>query len=108
MGIYEEPRELIRAIPGVELIEFSQNRQLAKCCGGGGGMKGFNLDLSLELAGNRVKAAYDLGADAIVSACPSCKQNFVQGSAKLKKAGELDKKLPAMDITELIAKRLAK
>ena len=108
MGIYEEPRELIQAIPGVELVEFPQNRQLAKCCGGGGGMKGFNLDLSLDLAAKRVMAARDLGAEAIVSACPSCKQNFVQGSAKLKKAGELNKKLPALDITELIAKRLAK
>ncbi len=108
MGIYEEPRELIRAIPGVELLEFAQNRQLAKCCGGGGGMKGFDLDLSMDLAGKRVLAAKDLGAEAIVSACPSCKQNFVQGSARLKKAGHLAKKMKALDITELIAKRLAK
>ena len=108
MGIYEEPRELIRAIPGVELLEFAQNRQLAKCCGGGGGMKGFDLDLSMDLAARRVLAAQDLGAEAIVSACPSCKQNFVQGSARLKKAGQLPSKMKALDITELIAKRLAK
>jgi len=107
MGLYEEPRELISLIPGVELVEFPQNRQLAKCCGGGGGMKGFNLDLSLELAEKRVLQAAELGAEAVVSACPSCKQNFVQGSARLKKAGRLEKKMKALDVTELLAARLA-
>ncbi|MBW1713654.1 MAG: (Fe-S)-binding protein, partial [Deltaproteobacteria bacterium] len=107
MGLYEEPRELIKALPGVELVEFALNRQLAKCCGGGGGMKAFDLDLSLELAQKRVLQAVDLGAEAIVSACPSCKQNFVQGSARLKKAGQLKKKMKVMDVTELLAKRLA-
>jgi Fe-S oxidoreductase len=107
MGLYEEPRELISLIPGVELLEFPQNRQLAKCCGGGGGMKGFDLDLSMELAEKRVLQAAELGAEAVVSACPSCKQNFVQGSARLKKGGALKKKMKAMDVTELLAGRLA-
>lgn len=108
MNIYDPPRELIEAIPGVELVEFAQNRQFAKCCGGGGGMKGHDLELSMDLAEKRIMAGLDVGAEAIVSACPSCKQNFVQGAARLKKAKKTAKKTKVYDITELIAQRLAK
>jgi len=107
MGLYEPPREVIKALPGVELLEFPLNRALAKCCGGGGGMKGFDLDLSMELAEKRVLQAVEAGAEAIVSACPSCKQNFSQGVARLKKAGQIPRKLKVLDLTELVAQRLA-
>ena len=107
MGIYEPPRKLLAALPGVELVEFPLNRNMAKCCGGGGGMKGFDLGLSLELAEQRVGQAVELGVEAIVSACPSCKSNLTQGSARLKKAGHLEKKMKVFDLTELVAARLA-
>ncbi|MBW2618889.1 MAG: (Fe-S)-binding protein, partial [Deltaproteobacteria bacterium] len=107
MGIYEPPRKLLAALPGVELVEFPLNRNLAKCCGGGGGMKGFDLELSLELAEQRVGQAAELGVEAIVSACPSCKSNLTQGAARLKRAGQLEKKMKVFDLTELVAARLA-
>ncbi|MGB9628010.1 MAG: FAD-binding and (Fe-S)-binding domain-containing protein, partial [Thermodesulfobacteriota bacterium] len=45
LNIFEEPRNLIKKIPGVTLVEFKNNRLLAKCCGGGGGLKAFATDL---------------------------------------------------------------
>ncbi|MCB2227171.1 MAG: FAD-binding protein [Desulfarculaceae bacterium] len=106
LGVYEEPREVIKALPGVELIEFPLNRQLAKCCGGGGGVKAFANDLNQDIALARIKQAIDVGADTVVSACPSCKNSLNQGAARARK--EKLGKVKVMDITELVAGRLAK
>ncbi len=105
MGVYEPPRNVIKAIPGVELLEFPRNRALAKCCGGGGGMKGFDNDMAGDIGYKRILAAIDLGADAVVSACPSCKGTFNQAAARARK--EKRGKIKVMDITELVAGRLA-
>ncbi len=101
LGIYEPPRNVLKSIPGLELIEFPQNRLLAKCCGGGGGMKAYDNDLSLKLAEKRVAQAMDLGAEVIVSACPSCKSNLRLGAAKVGK--ERRQRIQVMDITEVLA-----
>lgn len=106
LGIYDEPRAILNALPGVELVEFPDNRERAKCCGAGGGMKGHDLALSNTLADNRVLAAHELGVDAIVSACATCKQTLTQASARLKKDKRTDKRLKVIDIMELIVKAL--
>jgi glycolate oxidase len=105
MGVYEPPRSIIKSLPGVELLEFPLNRDKAKCCGGGGGMKGFDNDLAGEIGYKRVLSAVALGADAIVSACPSCKGTFNQSAARARK--EQQGKIKVLDITELVASRLA-
>jgi len=105
MGIYEPPRKVIKALPGVELLEFAQNRALAKCCGGGGGMKAFDLELGSDIAFARIKQALDLGADMVVSACPSCKNSLNQAAARARKEGL--GKIKVQDITEMVAQRLA-
>jgi glycolate oxidase len=104
MNIYEAPRNVLKAIPGVELMEFKLNRALAKCCGGGGGLKGFDGDLSSALAGKRVAEAMDLGAEIIVSACPTCKSNLKLAAAKLQR--ERRQRMKVMDITEVVAEAL--
>ena len=102
LGIYEPPREILKAVPGLKLVEFAENRQFAKCCGGGGGFKAYDTPMSLEIAEKRVLAAIDVGADTIVSACPTCKSNLSQAAAKLAKEGK--PRVQVMDITELLAK----
>jgi glycolate oxidase len=105
MNIYDPPRNAIRAIPSIELIEFPQNRNLAKCCGGGGGLKAFDTEMSLEISYKRVQQALDVGADTIVSACPACKSNLQLAAARLRK--EKKGRMKVMDITELVAEALA-
>jgi glycolate oxidase subunit GlcD len=105
MGVYEPPRNVIKGVPGIELLEFPMNREKAKCCGGGGGMKGFDNELASEIGLKRILSAIDLGADAIVSACPSCKGSFNQAAARARK--EKKGKIKVLDITELVANRLA-
>ena len=105
MGIYEPPRNVIKAIPNVDFVEFPLNRNMAKCCGGGGGVKAFDNPLSADIAYDRVMQAIAAGADTIVSACPSCKNSLNQGAAKARK--EKQGKVKVMDLTELVASRLA-
>jgi glycolate oxidase len=105
MGVYEPPRNVLKALPGIELLEFPQNRAQAKCCGGGGGMKGFDNEMAGDIGYKRLLTAIDLGAEVIVSACPSCKGSFNQAAARARK--EKKGKIKVMDITELVAGRLA-
>jgi glycolate oxidase len=104
MSIYESPRNVLKAIPGLELLEFKANRALAKCCGGGGGVKGYDGELSAALAQKRVAEAMDLGAEVIVSACPTCKSNLKLAAAKLQR--ERKRRMRVMDITEVVAEAL--
>ncbi|MDR3605578.1 MAG: FAD-linked oxidase C-terminal domain-containing protein [Syntrophaceae bacterium] len=104
MGVYEPPRNVLKAIPGVELLEFPLNRALAKCCGGGGGLKGFDNQLASDIGYKRLLSAIELGAEAIVSACPSCKGTFNQAAARARK--EKKGKIKVLDITELVASSL--
>ena len=75
-GVYEAPREVLRRIPGLELIEMPANRIEAWCCSAGGGFKsGFRKE-AIEIAWMRVQEAIETGAEALVSACPFCWGNF--------------------------------
>jgi Fe-S oxidoreductase len=99
-GIYDAPRELLSAIPGLELVEMPRNRSRGYCCGAGGGM------IFLEERGGRrvnhvrSEEAAATGADAVASACPFCIQMFEEGIA----ATEPDesKRIKAFDIAELL------
>ncbi len=102
--VYDAPRSLLKRVPDIELIEFPANRENANCCGGGGGLKGFDNKLSLETAKKRVKEAIDAGAEVIVSACPTCKDNLAVGASLLRNDGE--RKIKVMDLTEFLAKAL--
>lgn len=104
MDIFEPPRELIKSIPGVTLVEFKNNRLLAKCCGGGGGVKAFDTELSSEIAYQRMIEAIDVGADTVVSACPACKSNLQIASSKLRR--EKKGRIKVMDITELVGEAM--
>jgi len=105
MNIYDPPRNVIRAIPSVELVEFPQNRNLAKCCGGGGGLKAYDTEMSLEIAYKRIQEANSVGAEVVVSACPACKSNLQVAAARLRK--EKKGRIKVMDITELVADAIA-
>jgi len=100
MKVYDEPRIIIEAIPGVELVEMTRNRENAWCCGGGGGVKHANPDLSLEIGKDKVEEALATGAKRIISACPSCKTNI---NDAIKAIGA---DLKAIDITELVVEAL--
>lgn len=80
-GVYESPRELLENIPGIELVEMKSNRALATCCGGP--FVAAYPDLAKKFATKRLKDALDVGAEAIVVACPTCLLNLKEGAKNL-------------------------
>lgn len=76
-GVYEPPRDVLAAIPGVELVEMERNREAAWCCGAGGGVKDAFPEFNAWTAAERVLEAKSTGADALVTACPWCERNFI-------------------------------
>ena len=80
-GEYEAPRNVINSISN--LVEMENNREKARCCGSGGGVKSAYGELSNSIADLRIQEAKDTDADLLVSACPFCKLNLSQNSDDL-------------------------
>lgn len=95
-GVYMQPRDILKAIPGVELVEMERARDSAWCCGYGGGVGFAFPEFALWTAGERAEEAKATGAEAIVTACPNCKAILARASAA-KKTG-----MKVYDITELM------
>jgi glycolate oxidase len=104
--MFEEPRNILRKIPGVELVEMKRNRLLTRCCGGGGGVQAHNPELAKEMAKERVMDALEVGAEMIVSSCVACKDNLKKGLRLIDR--EKRGNLKVIDITELISERMDK
>ncbi len=76
LGIFDPPREVIRSVPGVELVEMERIREYAWCCGAGGGVYEAFPDYAEWTAAERLEEARATGAEAIVTACPWCERLF--------------------------------
>jgi Fe-S oxidoreductase len=74
--IYDEPREILRFIPGVEIIEMERSREDAWCCGAGGGVRSGFPDFAGWTAVERMREARRTGADMLLTSCPLCKINL--------------------------------
>jgi heterodisulfide reductase subunit D len=99
-GIYEAPREILRAIPGVELVEMERNRDQCKCCGGGGNLEMVRPDLSAAMAQAKIEEIKATGADTVVTACQQCVRT-IQTTARRRKIP-----ITVMDIIEFVLKNM--
>jgi Fe-S oxidoreductase len=75
-GVYDPPRNVLRSLPGIKLVEMERNRENAWCCGAGAGVSQANPGLALWTANERLREARETGATALVTACPWCERNF--------------------------------
>ncbi len=75
MGVFDEPREVLEAVPGIRVVEFDERREDSRCCGGGG-MFGIYPEVSMAIAAKRLREALERGASAVVTCCPACIMNF--------------------------------
>jgi Fe-S oxidoreductase len=95
---YEAPREVLRSIAGLELVEMERNRENALCCGGGGG--NFFTDIlgagPLSPARFRVREAMETGAEILVTACPKC-FNMLDDAVK---AEDMEGKILVRDLSQ--------
>ena len=102
--IFEEPRNILKKIPGLEYVEMGRNRLQARCCGGGGGVQALDPELAVAMAAERVRDALAVKAEVIVSGCAACKDNLKKGARAIPKKER--GKIKIMDITEVVAKSL--
>ncbi len=102
LGLIEEPRRILRAIKGIELVEPEWSYgEWATCCGGGGGFEVVFPELSQILAVKRVKELLETGADIIVSHCPGCILQLEEGLKALK-----IKNVEVLDLAQVVAKAM--
>ncbi|UCG68505.1 MAG: (Fe-S)-binding protein [Thermoplasmata archaeon] len=97
-GVYDAPRNVLKRIPGVELIEMERVKENAWCCGAGGGVKSAYRDFALWTASERIEEVKTTGADVLTSCCPFCKMNL-HDAIKQK-----DEKMEIYDVIELVSK----
>jgi len=105
-GVYDEPRQLLAAIPGVELTEMAHSRTTSLCCGGGGGgmwLDGFQWEKAhVRLSEWRLREAIQARANILAVACPYETPRF-EDAAKLVQGGQ---RLVIKDIAELLVEAL--
>jgi len=98
MGVYDAPRNVLKKIKGIELIEMDRSRENSRCCGAGGGYKSQYNDLAVNVAAERIKDAEATGAEILVTCCPFCVVNLTQG------AKQANSKIKVMDLSEILLK----
>jgi Fe-S oxidoreductase len=97
-GIYDEPREALRQIPELELIEMADSLDDSLCCGGGGGRIWMETPKGERFSDLRVEQAVTAGAEVLVTSCPYCITNFEDSRLNLEYSDVIEVK----DITEII------
>ena len=97
-GIYDAPRSVIGAVPGIRYVELEESRQYSACCGSGGDLLASDQNLSLAAAGRRLDHVERSGAATIVTACPSCIRGMIMSKTAAKRPVNI------MDITQLVWK----
>ncbi len=96
--IYDEPREVLRSIPGLELVELPDHREGSLCCGGGGGRIWMETKSGERFSDLRLKQALEIGANVLAIACPYCTLNFEDSVLTQNKSDEIE----VRDIAELV------
>jgi len=101
-GVYDEPRKVLESIPGVEIVEMSDVRENALCCGGGGGRIWMETKKGERFSDLRIQQALDVGADVLAVSCPYCMLNFEDSLLTTDNSNALEIK----DVVELVQEAL--
>jgi Fe-S oxidoreductase len=102
--VYDDPRDVLDAIPGLKRVEMQRSRDRSFCCGGGGLMLFYEPKEEQRMGVKRVQMAADAGANVIVTACPFCMVNMEDA---IKVAG-LEGKMTAIDLAELVDRQIVR
>ncbi|WP_243292004.1 heterodisulfide reductase-related iron-sulfur binding cluster [Bacillus sp. FJAT-47783] len=98
--VYEPPREILKAIPGVNLVEIERNRETGMCCGAGGGLMWMEEDTGSRINVARTEQALAVNPSVISSGCPYCLTMLSDGT----KAKEVEENVQTYDVAELLEK----
>jgi Fe-S oxidoreductase len=102
-NVFDEPREALKAVPNLRLVEMPLSKRRARCCGAGGGLWSFNYRVSVNSAYTRLASdVAPLGVGVLTTACPTCQVNLRHASVKKSLS------IKIYDITEILANSLMK
>ena len=101
-NVYDQPRDILKSVPGLELVEMADAREKSLCCGGGGGRIWMETPKGERFSDLRIEQAIDVGAQVLATSCPYCITNFEDGRLSLEDSEILEVK----DITEIIQELL--
>ncbi|MCX7856397.1 MAG: (Fe-S)-binding protein [Deltaproteobacteria bacterium] len=96
--VFDEPREILKAIPGLELIEFEESKMESLCCGMGGGRVWMETPKEERFSNKKVEQALNMGAEELVTSCPYCITAFEDSRLVL----GLGEKIGIKDLTEVL------
>ncbi|MCJ7809063.1 MAG: (Fe-S)-binding protein [Desulfobulbaceae bacterium] len=99
-GIYEEPRAVLKSIPGLRFVDLPMNRKFSICCGGGGNVEMTEPDLSAQVAQMKLDSIKAVGADMVVTGCQQCVRTMATRARRQK----MD--LEVKDLTELVVEAM--
>jgi Fe-S oxidoreductase len=99
-GVYGAPREILKSIPGIKLMEMDRIKEYSWCCGAGGGVYESNPEFASWTAADRIEEAESSGARALVTACPWCESLF---NRTIKNSGS---SLKVYDVVEILEKSI--
>ena len=102
--IYEEPRTIIKQIPGVKFVEMERNRQAAWCCGEGVVVNALFPNLTRKISAERIEEARRAGAEAIVTCCPGCAATLNKSAAWVKSREGIE--IPVLELPVLVAEAM--
>jgi len=102
--VYDDPRDVLDAIPGLKRVEMQRSRDRSFCCGGGGLMLFYEPKEEQRMGVKRVQMAAEAGANVIVTACPFCMVNIEDA---IKVAG-FEGKMTAIDLAELVGEQIVR
>lgn len=99
-GLYDQPRRILESIPGLRLVEMDRNRENARCCGAGGGVKTAFPELADDISTLRVVDAESVGTETLCTSCPFCYQSLKSAMASQ------GSKMEMADLMELLWRSL--
>jgi Fe-S oxidoreductase len=97
-GIYDEPREVLKKVPGLDLNEMPESRVDSLCCGGGGGRVWMETQKGERFSDLRIEQAIGVGAEVLATSCPYCITMFEDSRITM----GVDEKIEIKDITEIV------
>ncbi len=100
-GVFEAPRQILKAIPGLTLVEMESNRAKSVCCGGGGNLEMADWELSGNIAQKKIEEIQRAGVKTVVTSCQQCIRTIKS------RAGRQEIDLNVWEITELVLKAIS-
>jgi len=101
-GFFDQPRNVLKSVPELELVELPESRQNSLCCGGGGGRIWMHTDKDERFGNIRLDQTKQVGAEVLVTSCPFCISNFEESRLSLPD----DDPLQIKDLTEIVLESL--